>query len=396
MSTHDIRVVDARRGHARRGWPLLAPFTVAGALLFADAGYASVSVMSAFGILLLAGPRVFEWAHRGRTKIHVEPGRVRIGAIAIRARNVLGASTARVSDGILVTIKSKGHEPITLVVKDDRTADAILAALGIGHTGAGRLEWIVLKRSFTLFLGVFEWLLGILWALAFAYAVQHSENAIVYGMFSLLIMGVVALLRIQWPANAQSVAFDPWGVWVSGHQIPWSSLQRAEDHPEGIALAYDGGYVIAKIPTDGLKQAEKEVILDQIRAGIGRAHGLGIPKPEPHTRIDVLARSGDAIRHWLARVDALASGIGKPGYRETSLEVSDLWLTLEDPEAPADLRAAAARVLSRLEPRARVRIDAAIAAVREPKDGERMRIAMDADVEEAATELERLEKKKAS
>ena len=393
MSTRDIRLVDARRGHARRGWPLMVPFLVGAALLFAGAGYASVSVMSAFGILLLAVPRVFEWAHRGRTRIHIEPGRVRIGAMTILARKVLGASTARVSDGILVTIKSKQREPLSFVVKDDRAADEILAALGIGHTGAGRLEWIVLKRSFTMFLGVFEWLLGILMALAFAYALQQSENAIVYAMFSFMIMGVAAILRTQWTANAQSVAFDPWGVWVSGHQIPWSSLERADEHPEGIALTYDGGYVIAKIPTDGLRQAEKDAVLEQIRAGIGRAHGLGIPKPEPHTRIDVLARSGHAVRHWLARIDTLASGIGKPGYRETSLEIEDLWLTLDDPEAPADLRAAASRLLYRLEPRARVRIDAAIAAVREPADGERMRIAMEADVDEAAMELERLEKK---
>jgi len=352
--------------------------------------------MSALGIVLLASPRLWELAHRGRKWVHVMPGELHIGGMDIRARDIVGASTGRAEDGVLVTVKQDRDEPISLVVRNDADAHAILGALGVGHTGAGRLEWIVLKRSFTMFLAVFEWLLGILWAITLVEAVARNDAAIGFSALSVLVMAITALMRMQWKANAQSVAFDPWGVWVRGHQIPWSSLESAIDHPLGIELMQrGGGIVVAEIPNDSMRSAEKEIVLAQIRAGIGRSRGLGPSKVEPSTRVDILARGDDPTRQWLTRVDTLANGIGKAGYRETSVEFADLWLTVEDPEAPADLRAAAARVLSRSEPSARVRIDAVIAALRDPREGKRMRIVIERDVEEAAIEIEQLERTKA-
>jgi hypothetical protein len=81
----------------------------------------------------------------------------------------------------------------------------------------------------------------------------------------------------------------------------------------------------------------------------------------------------------------LASG---PGYRGNTLDTEDLWAILEDPEAEAELRAAAARVLRHSrQPETRTRIDAAVAAVRDDDAQRRIRIAIAEDLDEASHEL---------
>jgi hypothetical protein len=74
------------------------------------------------------------------------------------------------------------------------------------------------------------------------------------------------------------------------------------------------------------------------------------------------------------------------GYRGNTLDTQDLWAILEDPEAETELRAAAARIL-RHAPNTRVRIDAAVAAVRDETDGRRLRVAIADDLDTASQEL---------
>jgi hypothetical protein len=76
------------------------------------------------------------------------------------------------------------------------------------------------------------------------------------------------------------------------------------------------------------------------------------------------------------------------GYRGNTLDAEDLWTILEDPEAEPVLRAAAARVLRHSPaPDARVRIDAAVAAVRDESTNRRLRIAIQDDLDGASQEL---------
>jgi hypothetical protein len=80
------------------------------------------------------------------------------------------------------------------------------------------------------------------------------------------------------------------------------------------------------------------------------------------------------------------------GYRGHTLDTEDLWAILEDPEAEADLRAAAARVLRHSQkPETRQRIDAAVAAVRDDVTNRRLRIAIRDDVDNASQELAMLD-----
>ena len=86
-----------------------------------------------------------------------------------------------------------------------------------------------------------------------------------------------------------------------------------------------------------------------------------------------------------------AQTLDASGYRGNSLEEKDLWVILEDPDAEPEMRAAAARVLARARPHARVRIDGAIAAVRDEAVEKRLRIAVTADPQHAGAELVELE-----
>jgi hypothetical protein len=131
----------------------------------------------------------------------------------------------------------------------------------------------------------------------------------------------------------------------------------------------------------GTSDAELEQLQAQLLSAAHRAHGGGPEKPVATTRIDVLARGRAAREEWLARVDAAAAGFAG-GYRGAGLEQDDLWSTLHDPEAPADLRAGAARVLLRIAPeKARVDVPAVLATVRVKADEELIRDAID-DLEE--------------
>jgi hypothetical protein len=101
----------------------------------------------------------------------------------------------------------------------------------------------------------------------------------------------------------------------------------------------------------------------------------------------VLRRNGETAREWLVRLDMAGQMLSAgSGYRGNSLDAADLWTILEDPEAEPELRAAAARVL-RHSPDNRVRIDTAVAAVRDESTNRRLRVAVEDDLDEACQEL---------
>src|SRR5690606_33202402 len=108
-------------------------------------------------------------------------------------------------------------------------------------------------------------------------------------------------------------------------------------------------------------------------------------------RVEMLRRNGENPRDWLQRLDMAGQMLtAGAGYRGNTLDAEDLWAILEDPEADADLRAASARVL-RHAPEARVRIESALAAVREETTGQRLRIALSDDLDSASEALDGLD-----
>ncbi|MBX3187554.1 MAG: hypothetical protein KF819_11090 [Labilithrix sp.] len=140
----------------------------------------------------------------------------------------------------------------------------------------------------------------------------------------------------------------------------------------------------------GLGADDREALVEQIMSASARARGLGTAKNDVTGRLDSLRRTGESPREWLARLDMAGRMLGSAasGYRGHTLDAEDLWAILEDPEAEADLRAAAARILRHSpQTEARARIDAAVAAVRDETTNRKLRIAVRDDVDGASEEL---------
>jgi hypothetical protein len=86
----------------------------------------------------------------------------------------------------------------------------------------------------------------------------------------------------------------------------------------------------------------------------------------------LLARSGKPIDEWRRALDELRA---EADYRRATVREEDLWQVVEDPHAPADVRAGAAVVLRpTLDATGRERVRVAAEATASPK----LRIALDA------------------
>jgi len=134
----------------------------------------------------------------------------------------------------------------------------------------------------------------------------------------------------------------------------------------------------------GMTREELEHLTAQLRAASDRAHGRFRTKTAPEALASRLARNdGEKDADWHARLDTLAMGGG--GYRALAVDPAELWALLEDPEAPADVRAGAARVLRRIDKDIlRVRVKDVLATVREPETRARIADSIEEEDEEPA------------
>ena len=115
--------------------------------------------------------------------------------------------------------------------------------------------------------------------------------------------------------------------------------------------------------------------------------------PEIPASLAILSPRDEGKRAWLERIDVTAAAMAQgEGYRRAGVEPRDLWAALESPDAPATLRAAAARILARIAPEeAGDRIARALAMEHDRDTRTRIRVALEEDVDGAARELELLD-----
>jgi hypothetical protein len=326
----------------------------------------------------------------------------------IHTKSLVGATTARTRDGVLFTLShARRDEPILLEVESDADADRVRHALGIGHGGFGRIGWRTVLGGATKAAIVGRVLSTLLGALIVAIGVAASPEA---ALLSGLALGQFALLGFVLSAIG----------WFSGPVEP-TIIMAAEGlrifttrgwfmlpYAQVLGVEYQKGHLLFQVPPPwhqvavqvsggwlgtGLSPDDRATLIAQIRTAAERARGLGPQKNDPTGRLDVLRRKGENVRDWLVRLDmagqTLASG---SGYRGNTLEPEDLWAILEDPEAEPELRAAAARILKHSSlPESRVRIDAAVAAVRDDRVNRKLRIAIDDDLDAATRDLAILE-----
>lgn len=332
----------------------------------------------------------------------------------IRAKDLVGATTARTSKGYLLTLshRRRRRSPIDIEVETSEEAEAIRYALGIGHGGFGEVAFSARGESSAagavvgrLFLFLYASAVGAL-SLSGELATAHAlGNA---GAVFAIVALIASFVGFASGPGGADVVMTAEGLRLLTRRgwfaLPYANLLDFQATRK--ALEFQAPTPHGAVEVERAREflggevgdvTERSLRL-QLLSAAQRARGLGPRKLEAESPIHALRRNGESLRSWLMRLDAAGRMLGGArGYRGTPLEASDLWLTLEDPEADTELRAAAARVLCHSgEEGARVRIDAAVAAVREEVAMKRLRIAVEPNVDAASESLARIEEEEAA
>ena len=132
-------------------------------------------------------------------------------------------------------------------------------------------------------------------------------------------------------------------------------------------------------------------MIAQLRDAVVRSKGRA-RVDESAAYVNELDRGASSAAEWLARIDALAvSHVNAPaGYRGATIPREALWRILEDHDAQATIRAAAARVLWKTigEPAAS-RIEDAIVSTHDESARGLLRAVLDDEAREVLEEIER-------
>lgn len=381
---------------------LFAVFTPIGEFAAAMLALAAFGIFNVLGLLDLRQhrPRVVE--------LECGPGYIDVTKAGsrtqrIHARDITGATTARTATGLLLTLQHRKREdPITLELADDAEAEKVRHALGVGHGGFGMIAWQTQVKGTRRPAVVGRILAAAAAFLTLGATLGVSAEAGLVAAFFLWFVGfigtILGLAELFSSLTEPSVVMSAGGLrlrtphgWFA---LPYDAIHRVENHTKRLLFVVPEPYrsvIVAQAHRwmGGPSEDEQRMMVAQITAAAQRARGMGPQKNDVSGRIDVLRRHGESPRDWLVRLDMAGQMLSAgPGYRGNSLDVEDLWAILEDPEAEADLRAAAARVLRHSpRPEARVRIGAALAAVRDESTSRRLRVAIRDDLDGASEEL---------
>ena len=366
--------------------------------------------VAAFGLFNLVGILPSRQGRLRSSELETGPGFIEIKKAGrrsqrINAKSIVGGTTARTATGILFTLQhAKRDQPIALEVENAADADRIRHALGIGHGGFGSVGWST-KPGSSAKAGFWGRLVTMLiCALVVTMGVFGSDeaagfSALMTAQFAILCM-ILSLVGYFGRRAEPSVVMTAEGLKIQTKQgwftVPYDHVQQIERVKGALRFTVPPPYNFVDVETSGnligagLGPDDRDGLITQIMSAGARARGLGASKTDVTGRVDVLRRNGESPRNWLARLDMAGRMLESTvaGYRGHTLDHEDLWTVLEDPEAEADLRAAAARVLRHSQkPETRQRIDAAVAAVRDESVNKRLRIAIRDDVDNASQEL---------
>lgn len=327
----------------------------------------------------------------------------------LTAQSISGASAARTRRGVEIALLRswRDERPVLLEVKDDDDAKAVRDALGIGYHGFGVLVWPTHLVTNSIVSAVARLLaaLGCMLAIGAIYLPSLRD---LLGFISFLLGPSCALAMAATffarKSSAARLALGAEGIGIRSSSgvtefVPYASVASAHQDERGLVIRTHDGARTIRVPRSDVffargaaTREEMSHIAAQIVSAALRAHGAGAPPPVVTGRVADLARGESAPRDWLARIDATAQMLANgAGYRGAGFEEAELWTTLEDHDAAPDVRAAAARVLVRLDPGVADRVEGVLAAVRAPDARKRIRIALEPDIELASRELEELE-----
>ncbi len=365
--------------------------------------------------LLLAGPVILGRHAPRNAELVVHPGRIdvrRAGLLTqtIHAKDIGGASASASPGGIMLALERYGRNaPTLLELPSDADGKAVRDALGIGHHGVGTLSWPIASRLVdrvsiatrsaaavsALVLGVCAFL-GI--------NGEPASTVSAYCLFFFPIVMFLALLRGRETNAHARIWLTPEDVRVQNgkgewERIPYANIESAEVNSGWLVIERrdESPFFAAarevKHTRWGMSHIEIAHVLAQIDAAARRARGEAQPEPGIGAAAPLARQDGERARAWLERLEATARQVKDgPSYRGATIAEAELWAALENHDADPDVRAASARVLSRVAPAsALARIDAVVATVRDEGAKRRIRVALDPDLERATQELEEME-----
>lgn len=299
-------------------------------------GMASFAVFNLIGLVPLRqrGPREVE-LRCGPGYVHIERAGTRSQRIA--ARDIIGATTARSSSGLCLTLQHRDRDqPISIEVKSDAEADEVRHALGIGHGGFGTISWRTTGDGFarTAFVGR---LLAALVAIVTIVLAAISREAAIFGALCLgqfgLVGAVLGLTALFGKGAEPTVVMGAEGLrlrtirgWFA---LPYDGILDVRSEARAVVFTVPppfGSVAVENSGTvmGGLSERDRRLLVSQVSAAGQRARGLGPQKSDVTGRVDMLRRQGESPRDWLVRLDMagqmLSSGTH---YRGNTLDVAD-------------------------------------------------------------------------
>jgi hypothetical protein len=401
-------------------WTRLAVPLAAGALLVGACVEGPLQALLFFLGPIVAFVNLYlPWRFRPRPcEVVLMPGAVRIREAGVfsqtlRARSVNALSVARTDRGpwglgrsrgasaeqraptwsVAIQPPLRGGVPLVLDLATEADARRIREVLGVGRQGYGYLAFTTAPRRVpTLeYAGQFCLLMIILLGLGLTTAGGP-------GLMALVVAAALPFLRP--PMTGRKVFFDSEQVRVPDgagwRDIAYREIARVERLPYHIAFELHSGEVVAvpftpaRWTLDGMTLDEADHVVAQLECAARRAQdGWGNDEDDVLSRLAALRQGRLLARDWITRLDTCAQMMRRGGgYRGPTFEQHDLWTVLESPDADPELRGAAARILLRIAPQARVRVDAAVASMRDEGEVKRVRILLEPDAEKASDDLD--------
>jgi hypothetical protein len=334
----------------------------------------------------------------GRTHIDVSGA----GALSqrIKARDVLAARIAATSEGPSLALMRRysRRRPVLLELRTDEELARVRHALRIGPSGFGVVAWPAAPRGE---LGAALASVQLTWFLLFSVGLVSA--AWLGPLGAPFAAGPIAwALVVAWEALSAGSA---WRVALSAHGVTVAEPRGRTTHTANTellgadlraeTLVVRTAHGDVSFPARDWLPEERRCILAQITAAMALAGGPSPAAPALPGTLSFLERGRERSRDWLERLDAAASAMASPEvYRRPDVALGDLWSTLESPDAPPEVRAAAARVLARVTPEeAAERVSDVLASERDPRARDVIHMALEEDVEDAAAALDALAKR---
>lgn len=334
----------------------------------------------------------------------------------IALRSITGASTARVDEGhvsLALALDSRKRQPVTITFEHDVDLDAVLKALGIGRGGFGVLSWDrgprfihILAAAIRVAATFYCLLICILAKARDPFAATLDTTS----LSTMLVVGAGAFVMLLPLVIAKrSISLTPTGLHSFEERVRFtkytdiSTIRLENRHFEIDVIRRKPGrddntietlripFVRVSSLLPGLDETDIAILLHQIRAASTRAR-YPEAKPEHVEQVrQLVAREKDeSSDHWVRRLDTLADSwrVSPPRHGEAVSYRHALWQAVEDVDSDDLVRTLAARMLARLDPEvAPPKLRVIAAAVRDPLQASRMRMALESEVEPIAKSI---------